>query len=291
METNLEKLLAKQCKNGEEIKRIMDLIATKVYENPRMYGIRTEDDIGEMFSRFWNRIENMVKRYQENGSSFEAYLVTTLRFISLTLYRERVLDRQAEKTYINDTGELSAAESATRYSYGLRHRPSQRISPRSAVSMVSGRKNKISAAMSQHLSILCVKCAIIISDDEVVTIAGKMGVDPQELLRKVRLVRIKSERRIQRREYREQLRNFLWFKILLSKRSLATEYNPEKRKNLNLQIANLTVRYRTASINVKQMKMTVCNKELAEVFNVSKTRVDSGQFRLRKQFEEHEGDS
>lgn len=290
METTLEKLIAIHRRDGTQTKRIMDLIAATVYKNPRAYGIRTEDDIGEMFSRFWNRIESMVMRYQENGASFEAYLVTTLRFIALTLYRERLLERQEEKTYISDSGELSAAESASRYSYRIRHRPTH--IPRTGIqAFSSGKNSRISAALSQHLSILCVKCAIIISDDEVEKLAGKMCVDPLELLRKVQLVRSNSERKIQRRENREQLRNFLWFKILFHKRKLFVEYDEEKKRRLKQQIANLTIRYTAVVAGLKQMKMTVCNKDLADVFNVSKARVDSGQFRLRKQFEVPDGDS
>jgi len=290
METNLEKLLAIHGEDGTQTKQIMDLIASRVYKNPRAYGIKTEDDIGEIFSRFWQRIENMINRYEENGSSFDAYLVTTLRFISLTLYRERVLEKQAEKTYISDSGELSAAESSARYSYRIRHRPAQRTVS-SIQPLGSGRKNGISAALSQHLSILCVKCAIEISDEDVEKFAQKMGVDPLDLLNKVQLVRISSERRIQRRNNREQLRNYLWFKILLSKRKLLSEYDAEKRKISKRHIANLCARYKVVVGDLKRMKLTICNKDLATLFNVSKTRVDSGQFRLRKQFEVQDRDS
>ncbi len=283
METDLEKLLAVYRKDGTHIKEIMNLIATRVYENPKAFGIRCEDDIGEMFSRFWVRIEKLINRYEENGSSFEAYLVTTLRFISLTLYRERVVATQSEITYINDSGELSAAESASRYSCLTRHRPSSKTSS-IKIPRLPGKKTGLSPALSQHLSILCVKCAILVSDDDVIAIAMKIGVNPQDLLDKVRMARGNAERRIRRREYREELRNSIWFKMLLKKRKLATEYDCEKRNDLKIQIANLALRYKTTIADLGHMKLTISNKELATLFNVTKTRVDSGQFRLRNQF-------
>ena len=87
---------------------VFEAIATEIYTSPLRFGFDSEDDAADALCRYRRRIRNLADRYEDRGAPFEAYLVTSLRFLARTMRRERRRDRERE--YVCEVNEGWNAE-------------------------------------------------------------------------------------------------------------------------------------------------------------------------------------
>ena len=146
--------------------RIMMRIARNVYSNPRRFGFKNEDEVGETLSKNWMRIRSLISRYADHGLSFKTYLRASLRYMALSMRREQA------RRYYRDVAFL--AESRMNYtpSPPLMAYSEERSEPYKP--LMEGR---LASAHRERVLYLCVKYAAVIREERLRELAVLFGFD------------------------------------------------------------------------------------------------------------------
>ena len=274
--------LVERKKRGEEglDEVILERIAKDVYERPRLYGFRSEDDVGEVFERYWTRIVGLVDRYEDVGSSFEAYLVSTLRYMALSMRRRRARCSDKDAVYVeesksdirpsfdSDTPICVLAESRLK-----------------GVGIPSRSDNGISArAFRRRILFLCVKCANMMDDDEAVMVARSVGLDEDQVLDALARARSSGLGLRRRTASRRRGRDAAWLRFEAASRRLSRETDISVRRALEHSIDRDRGLYRRAVALIAKSTPVISNKAVAELLGLPKGTVDCGVGRILRQY-------
>jgi DNA-directed RNA polymerase specialized sigma24 family protein len=278
----LEKLMERKL-NGEESleSSILDTIARDVYERPGIYGLRSDADAGELFDTYWPRIVALVGRYEDMGASFKAYLITSIRYMAMSIRRKKAKQADREAVYLSDIqGEYDAwSESRNRLSFvqnpgdrGVQKIPKFDDMGPSAV------------AFRKRIIFLCLKCANSIDDDDVVTIARRVGLDETMLVELLKRARAQGLGIRKRTASRRRGRDAAWLRMGVNKRRLSRETDVSRRRYLEDAIDKDSGRFSRGSRLISRSVPVVSNKSVAEFLGIPKGTVDCGVNRILKQY-------
>lgn len=270
---------------------LLSLIAKDVYARPRIYGLRSEEDVGELFEEYWIRIAGLVDRYRDVGASFRAYLVSSLRFMALSIRKRRA--RQA------DHEAVFAAELRAEYGRSIdAEAGSIDAEPtgsdaRAAESRQAGGLElpamedvgQAAAAFRRRLVYLCVKCSNTLDDHKASTIARKVGIDEGYVLSLMRGARDKGLGIRGRTAARRRGRDAAWLRILVNQRRLERETDPYKRRALSEAIERDRAMHGRIVRRIAKSAPVVSNKGVADYLGVPKGTVDCGVGRMVRRFE------
>ena len=189
--------LAQSSREGQsdQRKRYMVGVAEAVYERPRHFGFRNNDEVGEAFCHYWNRIETLPEHYLDTGASFEAYLTSSLRYIALSIRRTiaKEFDKQAvcfEEQY-RDYASSHTSSSWSRYEYReswcLRETG---LYPKKRMMLPDDADDSIYAkAFRIRLIYLCIKCAHLLNDTRLLELSKLAGVDTVTMMHWIQIAR------------------------------------------------------------------------------------------------------
>ena len=285
MSSDLNSLYTSHRGSGLDSQTFIKEVAGAVYGQPRRYGFKDEDEVGEAFALYWQRIIGVIERYEDQGSSFEAYLATTLRFIALSMRRQAA--RQKEVLQVLNAADRERCLSWPAPELVAKTTAAATVRSAMAAGCPAGQRRPIGRprdqrVFCQRVLFLCVKTALQIADDEVLRIADRLGHDPLDLLGKVQQVRQQASRVQARRESRQQARNSSWVFIQLYHRQLARETDAYKRQHIQDRLVHFLHSRDLASRDLARLRLNVANTKIARLFGVSKATVDSGLERLRR---------
>jgi DNA-directed RNA polymerase specialized sigma24 family protein len=279
---DLEKLIERRVNGDGSLDAvILDTIARDVYERPVLYGLHSEADVGEVFGDYWPRIVDLVGRYEDVGSSFKAYLITSIRYMALSIRRKKAKQADREAVYLADIhGEYDPwAESKNRISINLDS--SRRVARKIPK---SDDMRPAAVAFRQRIVFLCLKCANSMDDDAVVEIARRVGLDEKNLVDLLKRAREQGLGIRKRTASRRRGRDATWLRIGVNKRRLSRETDVSRRDFLEDAIDRDSGRLERGIRLISRSAPIVSNKSVAEFLGIPKGTVDCGVNRILKQY-------
>ncbi|MBU0928933.1 MAG: hypothetical protein KKA67_14380 [Spirochaetes bacterium] len=258
--------------------KILERIAADVYRRPRLYGFDSEDDVGEVFERYWTRIGGLADRYEDIGYSFHAFLVSSLRYMAMSIRRTKAWNLDRENA-LQD--EIKAETRAALASYpfgrsGTRPTGTLKGFPRPDDTSLTA------VAFRRRIFYLCVKCANIIGDDEAIAVADIVGINVAELLHVLTLARSRGLGLRSRTVSRRRGRDAAWLRMRSCGRRLAREPDQDRRRYLADRIEKDRGLYSRATRLISRSCPILSNKTVAELLGIPKGTVDCGVGRVMK---------
>ena len=258
---------------------ILERIAKDVYARPGLYGFKSEDDVGEVFEHYWTRISGLVDRYEDIGCGFEAFLISTFRYMALSIKRQKAATHDKDGFLDDD------AKSECRSTQEARS-PAVRARSRARVSAFPSRDDRgiVATAFRRRILVLCVKCANDIDDTQAGAIAEAIGLDEDRLLSTLAMARASGLGIRRRSASRRRGRDAAWLRMGASSRRLAREVDEDTRRYLSEAIDRDRVLYRRAIRNISRSSRMVSNKAVAELLGIPQGTVDCGVGRIMKKY-------
>jgi DNA-directed RNA polymerase specialized sigma24 family protein len=281
MEKNELNQLVSRKRQGEENLggEILERIARDVYARPQLYGLRSEDDVGEIFEHYWTRIAGLVERYEDIGSTFEAYLISTVRYMALSLRRKKACAADREAIFV-DHSKAEMASNAGAIS-------SRRFPTRKKLSAAGfpARSDQRPQAMvfRRRMLFLCIKCANLLDDGDAMLIASSVGLDQKVLFENLDKARAQGLGLRQRTASRRRGRDSAWLRMGAASRRLARETDSQVRRSIEERIEHDRGLYARAISKLSKSAPVISNKAVAELLGIPKGTVDCGVSRILKQ--------
>lgn len=265
--------IARFSQDGEGLREALGEMAQALYKSPATYGLRDRDDVDELFSRYPGRIQAILRKYQEAHGYFPAYLVATVRYLSLTLRRDRAraYDRQA----VFDENAVFCAEGAGR--------PVEREgNPRPVLPEASGDGRYSQSTLRSRFVYLSLKCAWTVDDESLARAADSLGVDPEDLLLRLAEARRRTCALRDRWKIRQAAKDASWVRLRVLERRLEREEDPCAQAIYRERIAREKERFSKRLAQARSSRLTLSNRTVAEVLGVSKGTVDAGLFHVAR---------
>jgi len=259
---------------------ILDLIARDMYAHPRYYGMHSDEDVGEVFARYWTRIVGLVDRYQEVGASFDTFLKTSIRFMALSIRRQKARSGDMEAIFLADRKALYASEieAPEEQAHLLGDPDALHVFPRCDDHAPSA------IAFRRRMKFLCVKCANMLDDSQAVNIARAVGLDQEELVTCMTLARARGLGLRQRSTSRRRGRDAAWLRMGVYRRRLSRETDPYKRRHLEQALEKDHAQFLKTIALMDRSTPIISNRAVAELLGIPKGTVDCGVVRILKQY-------
>lgn len=259
---------------------ILDLIARDMYAHPRYYGLHSEEDVGELFERYWTRIVGIVDRYQDVGASFDTFLKTSIRFMALSIRRKKACSCDREAIFLADRKAHYASDADAQEEHGTR------LEDHDAVSAFPRIDDNAPSAVAfrRRMKFLCIKCANMLDDSQGIVIARAVGIDPEELVTCMTLARSRGLGLRQRSVSRRRGRDAAWLRMGVYRRRLSRETDPYKRRRLEEALGKDHAQFIKTIALMEKSPPIISNKAVAELLGIPKGTVDCGVVRILKQY-------
>ncbi|PKL25517.1 MAG: hypothetical protein CVV47_05535 [Spirochaetae bacterium HGW-Spirochaetae-3] len=258
---------------------ILERIAKDVYKRPRLYGFRSEDDVGEVFEHYWTRISGLVDRYEDIGCGFEAFLISSIRYMALSIRRQKAWNHDKDGFLDDDAkSEFRSCPDQRGPSGGFR-RPA-----RAAAFPNRDDHGVIATAFRRRMLFLCVKCANSIDDTQAAAIAGAVGLDEDHLLSTLTIARASGLGIRRRSASRRRGRDAAWLRMGASSRRLAREVDTDTRRYISEAIDRDRGLYTRAILHISRSSRMISNKAVSELLGVPKGTVDCGVGRIMRRY-------
>ncbi len=288
-------------KTGQGLTQLVRSISELVYTYPKEHRGFSDEDGAELLLSFYPRIRRLINRYKPTGSSFEAYLRTTLRWQLRSIARghaaRTLRDRVASSPGVTEEicGEAQSGDEFTDSVESTTPRP-----PRPRARTVSKRRRAahrpsvlglnppamagegLTPGEAQRLLLMFLKSSDSLSEEHVIRIAEVVGCEP-EWLEQCRERLAESAHRYAPREqkFRSQ-RDRAWFAMRYADERL-TEAVGEERPALIEKRERLHDRYCRAVSGLKRIAHAPTHAQIADVLGVQKGTIDSSVFTAKRE--------
>ncbi|HET7839709.1 MAG TPA: hypothetical protein VFL04_08110 [Rectinemataceae bacterium] len=274
-QSGLQELVVEYRRSGRGKDAIMERIAAQIYADPCRFGFDGEDEAAEALLHYGHRIAALPDRFVDRGLPFEAYLATSLRFLSRTVRRNG--RREAERRLVC---ERALAECPTGEDQGGPDPPSP-TALRAAGKMGAG-KGKRALAFASRLVFLYLKCAWDADDASTRRVAEAAGVDLAWLSSATAQARRSLEDERARCERMTASRNRSWCRIRVLEARLMEETDLPRRIRLQASLERERSHFERAREELRLFRPVVPNSVVARILDVPKGTVDSGLYYLKK---------
>lgn len=253
-------------------KEALEFLAKNAYADPQRYGFRDQDEVGEGFSQYWERINSLVDRYEERGLTFAAYASVTLRYIARSVRRRRARNYYKERAAVLDQADGQNAEWVAELPFsclGIDDPPTARA------------RLEINPALRERIAYLCIKCAYALEKPTLKAMASRLDYRQSTFLRARALEAEIGRGRLRLREERRRRRNEAWVRMGANSLRLAQEYDPDRRAQLQRRIDRDRLAYERAVRALAAERPLATNTLVAGLLGVPKGTIDSGLARLK----------
>ncbi len=254
----------------------MEKLGLVLYQNPGRFGFEDADEAAEALLSHRVRIASLLDRYVEQGSSFEGYVATSLRFLARSARRNK--KRAKERDMACERSLRFSAEAEGEWE----DKETEILSARqqSAVPEASSRRHR--RARASRILFLFVKCAWEAGDRET-RIAAELTGLPEALLattlaqarRFLEVERCRFERLVARRDRS-------WTALRIHEARLAEEAAGPRREEILAALARARKEHEAALSEIRIFKPLVPNSVVAKLLRVPKGSVDSGIHYLKR---------
>lgn len=273
MEQETFSRIARLADSGEGLREALGEMARILYRNPAAYGLKDADDVGELFARYPGRIEAILRKYRETQGYFPAYLVATVRYLALSLRRDRA--RAFDRQMVFEEEAVMCAEGVPGPEYG----PAELKSP---LPEARGRGRYRGQSLRSRFLFLSVKCAWTADEDLLLRAARALDLDTARLSKSLSRARARTLSVRDRWEERRTARDASWVRLRVLERRLAREEDPSLRAVFRERIDRERERFRRRLEETRRLRLTISNKAVAEILGVPKGTVDAGMYNLAR---------
>lgn len=263
--------IARFADTGDGLREALGEVARALYRNPRVYGLKDEDDVGELFARYPGRIEAILRKYREAKGYFPAYLVATVRYLALSLRRDRA--RAFDRQVVFEEESVFCAEGSYEPEYRL-------WEPESPLPESRGRGRYRRSSLGSRFLFLSLKCAWTADEEFLRRAARTLGLDTALFAECLSRARARTLRVRDRWEDRKTARDASWVRLRVLERRLAREEDPCLRSIFRERIDRERERFRRRLEETRRMRLTISNKSVAEILGVPKGTVDAGMYHV-----------
>lgn len=271
----MQALVLSYQENGEGLELIFDAMARLLLLEPKRFGFEGEDDAAEALFRYRRRLRSLPARYVDHGSSFEAYVVTSLRYLARTMRREG--RRHREREIVCERSEGWELEVRSLSSGIPRLQDAEWTMPRTRHPSASQR-----AAFKARLVYLYLKCAWEADDEKTARVASAAEVDSGWLCAAMAQALRSLEPERQRHERLVVRRDRSWGRIRLLEARLRDECDGEAKKRIEGSLERERRCLSRAREELRHFRPIVPNSVVARIIGVPKGTVDSGLYYLKR---------
>jgi hypothetical protein len=263
---NLERMLKDYHQGVIDRQELEGNIFMYIRKHPRRFSqVRWREDAWDDFiSWIYPRLSKAVDRYEDRGSSFDAYIITMLRLSAKEYALRKREHRIIEKTWWNAHAEEMAAYEPEEPDYFEEKPPLQKISnPRQVL-------------------ILLLKSYYYLSDDLVSRLAPALGLEKEELLGivdELREIRTQREERIN--SLKERIHCQFYRCLAFEKLMLASPLHSPHRIKMARCLENARKRLISMRRRLSLMRIGASNEQVARVLKVAKGTIDSNLYTVR----------
>jgi hypothetical protein len=257
-----------------------------LYSEPGLCGFDSPDAAAEALLAYRSRIASLLDRYRECGSSFDAYVVTSLRFLAKSQRRAEKRRREREcacersalflSREKDEWGSEDEAEDSPAFATGAASEGPRRC----------GRDTRRHRkARGTRVLYLFLKCAWNAGDRETKTVAEYTGLSEEWLTQALGHARRFLEAERSRFERITARRDRSWSAQRILESRLAEEYDELGREAIARAHERARREYEAALEELRRFRPLVPNSVVARILRVPKGSVDSGLHYLRHEFD------
>jgi len=270
MESITEAVLKYQ-ETGEGYRSIVERVSIIIYNYPDRVNSLTEEDKCDFFLSFYSRIKGLISNFSYRGSAFEALLIQTLKWHSLSYISKLKKEKQLMAFEIRE-GELLIRDSLDE--------------SRSDEEIHSLEIDLKSQASKKRLLYLVLMDTPNLSDRELEKFSQMSGYDCDWLLDlKDRINGFLHGKSGRLTDLREKRNNY-FSRIQYYQTLLYDELIPHKRSLLEEKISRLQKRLEDTRREISRVPARPTHGEIAQLLGVPKGTVDSGLHYFRKMVRE-----
>jgi DNA-directed RNA polymerase specialized sigma24 family protein len=263
------------------------------------------EDYAEFLLHFYPRIRRLIERYRPIGSSFEAYLNTTLRWQVRSFVRERANEKiravTAEQSGATESAhgqsieryrsERSACEAMDARRRDRIAKPESRIVPKrpckiSVTPRLTPDAGGLSPGESQRLLLLALKGTDYLDRECCQQLAIELGLDPDWLIGIWMHLWSCCDDARQRRTNSRVARDNAWFQLRLVEAELQRSTSSAAHSRLSRRITYWRRAYENAIEKLKHIHVAPTHKQIADALGIPKGTVDSSIFTARQELED-----
>ncbi len=269
-------------KGKAPLEATVNLVWTAVWRSVRSL---EEDERSEFALFFHRRIRSLIRRYNPDLGSFEAYLATSIRYQLKSFASRRVRER-FRRELPEDPGfwrqggvELPGATEPQEEEERA-HLPVT-VLKEAAAAYRSHNQRAHPQAFKQRLLYVTLKCSLYASEETLGEMASFLEIDQPRLLELTRELSATLQPRVSRRRALQERQNEVTCRLhTLRKQLEATPEEPRRSRLLRL-IHLQEERSRALTKEIDHVPDYVTNREIAKVLDIPKGSVDSGIFYVR----------
>jgi RNA polymerase sigma factor (sigma-70 family) len=247
-----------------EKKELESSIFEYILKNSRRFRLHNwlRDEYVDFLCELYPRINRAIDRYQDEGSSFDAYIVTMVRWAAREYIHTEASHRITERTYWDACiQEMAVCENEPPYDSAGPCKPVK--NPRQVL-------------------LLLLKSYYFLSEDFINRVAPAIGMEEETLqclvgrLRELRGHRDEIIKELQGRIYSQYYRC-----IAFEKRMYAAPAGSARYENLKIRLEKARKRLETMRKRFKRIRMEPTNQQVAQVLGIPKGTVDSNVFAIK----------
>jgi hypothetical protein len=246
-------------------KKLESIIFEYILKNGKRFKLHTwqQDECVDFLCWLYPRISKAIDNYHNEGSSFDAYIITMIRWAAREYCQNQTTHRLIEQTYWDIcTRETAVCEEEPDYDNSTA--PFKRVSnPRQAL-------------------LLLLKSYYFISEDFIDRAAPAIGMEKEKLQQLVGQLR---ELRVHRDEALKELQNHVYSQyyrcITLEKRLNIAPVGSARHEKLQMRLTRARRRLEIMRKRLKRMRKEPTNRQVAKVLGVPKGTIDSNFFAIR----------
>ncbi|MCA1755269.1 MAG: hypothetical protein LC641_11345 [Spirochaeta sp.] len=290
--SQLSELVLEYQRTGNKRDELKEQVSIIVYNYPQGRRFFEEDDAGDFLLYFQPRIDRILRRFHDQGSGFEAYLGTNLRY-QLHSYMQRkqraklryyagnlnliwegigkdFLLSEAEPQYGEQPEDFNsqAAEERSRQVFGMLH--------------AADTEDRVNDPHSRRLLLLGMKAADYLEPHHLEKLAVLTGYRFEYLFQCWSELRERTFCRRRRLALLQHRRNRAYLQLRCLEIQMAASNDEKTRARVVRQTGVQRERLRAVVALIDRVPRTPTNRDLSAVLGIPKGSIDSGLYALRK---------
>lgn len=254
----------------------IDAVAKGIFTEPWRFGFIDADGAADALIVHRQRIASLLDHYEEAGSSFDAYVATSIRFIAKS--RRRFARRRHEREYVSER----AISFSTAPEGEWVETPTPEYTAEACSRPAHSDTRRHRRAKDSRLLFLFLKCAWEAGDHEIAEVARRTGSPPEELSESLRQARAYLEKERMRYERLSLRRDRAWARLRIVEARSSDILDAGHREAYEPLVEGARTEHERALAALARFKPLVPNSVIARILGVPKGSVDSGLHFLKR---------
>ena len=233
-----------------------------------------EEDFDDYMSWLYPRIGRAIIKYREEGSSFEAYIGTLVRFTLKEFISRKSRNYISEFVAWNmNVQDMYTSDNEGIYECEVKKKPDS----------TEHAKNP------RQLLILVLKCCNYVSEDFLERISSRLNIEPGKLRSMIDSVKECRTGRLKKIELLRGKINFLFCRCMVYEKNLSVITDEAIIRQIKEKLQRGRNRLARLRLKLSGIHPDPSNSQIAGILGISKGSVDSSLFTLKKHWRQKQG--